>query len=124
MSATLLAHATACIDDATLQLVARYIAVHDDPTAEAFASLFTPDLAVCSPGAPPEGRNGAEYLVFLQSLKGTRFRQRAGSELTLDDEGRVVLAWTVVDRVGQQLAAGVDHLRIEGGLIRHIVGIY
>ena len=124
MSATLPAHATVCTDAATLQVVARYIAVHDDPTAEAFGMLFTSDLTVCSPGAPPEGRNAAEYLVFLQSLKGTSFRQRHGTEPRLDGEGRVVLEWTVADRAGQQLAAGVDYLRLERGRIRHIVGVY
>jgi len=98
--------------------------MHDEPTPEAFAALFTPVLAVCSPGAPPEGRSADEYLVFLQSLKGTRFRQRDGSELRVDEEGRIVLEWTLADRVGQRLAAGVDHLTIDDGRIGHIVGVY
>lgn len=124
MSATACSNPTICTDPAASRLVAEYIAVHDDPTPAAFAALFAPDLVVVAPGAPPEGRDADDYLRFLQSIKGTRFRQVPGSELHVDGEGRLVLQWTVTDRAGELLAAGTDHLRVRDGRIVHILGIH
>lgn len=110
-------------DAAANQRVADYIALHDHPSAEGIAALFTPDFVVMGSSLPPEGLRGEAYLGFLQSLKGTAFRQDAGSTVQLTEDKRLVLHWTLKN--GEtRLAGGVDYLSMEGGRISKIVGVY
>ena len=113
----------ACTDPAALQLVADYIAFHDDPTAEGIASLFTPDFIVFGSSITREGVGAGEYLKFLQTLKGTRFRQDDGTSVQVDEQGRLVLRWTLTQG-GTRLAGGVDWLGVRDGRICKIVGVY
>jgi|UPI00046FBDEA hypothetical protein len=113
----------ACTDPAALRLVADYIAFHDDPTPEGIAALFTPDFIVFGSSITREGVGSGEYLKFLQTLKGTRFRQDTGTSVQVDEEGRLVLRWTLTQGEAR-LAGGVDWLSVREGRICKIVGVY
>lgn len=104
-------------------LVQRYLALHDNPTADGIAALFTPGFEVIGSGPHAGGFRGEAYLQFLLAKKGTRFTQDAGSALQLTADGRVVLHWTL--RHGEQvLAKGIDYLTVVDGRIQKIVGVY
>lgn len=113
----------ALADAGAQALVERYLALHDNPTAEAVALLFTPEFEVIGSGPHAAGFRGEAYLQFLLAKKGTRFTQDAGSVLGLTADGRLVLHWTL--RHGEQvIAKGIDYLTLSGGRISRIVGVY
>lgn len=110
-------------DAAAAQLVARYIALHSQPTRAGLAALVTPDFAVFSTKSPPDGRRGDDYLRFLQRFSWATFAQDTDQALLLAKDNRLVLAWTM--RVWRlRLASGVDYLTLQDGRIRQIVAVY
>ena len=105
------------------RLVSDYIALHNAPTREGIAALFTADFAVFGTSIPEEGLRGDGYLRFLESLQGTSFVQEPGSDLLVDEQGRLVLRW-VLTRADARLASGVDYFTLQDGKINRVVGVY
>ena len=97
--------------------------LHDNPTREGIAALYTPDFAVFSSKSGPEGRRGDDYLRFLKKFWWASFRPDADSRLLLTKDNRLVLYWTL--RFAMiPLARGVDYLTLDHGRISKIVAVY
>jgi len=104
-------------------LVAAYEVLHDTPTPERQATLFSKDVEVYGSTLPPSGLRYDAYPGFLDKLRGTAFRKRPDVPIAMTKDGRIVFHWTLTAG-GKPLAAGVDYLTVEQGRIRKIVGVY
>jgi hypothetical protein len=114
---------TAAVSPEAVAVMAAYEMAHDDPTPARIDALFAKDVEVYGSTLPPTGLRYDSYIAFLERLRGTTFRRRADVPLALTKDGRIVMYWTL--QAGpKQLAAGVDHITVENGRIRKIVGIY
>lgn len=104
-------------------LIAKYVALHSEPTREGMAALFTPDFVVLSSKSPPGGRRGEDYLQFLERFRWATFTPDSDSPLQLTKDKRLALSWTL--RIwGLRLAHGVDYLTTHDGRISKIVAVY
>lgn len=104
-------------------LVAAYEVLHDTPTPERLQALLTADVEVYGSTLPPAGLRFDTYPKFLETLRGTTFRQQPDTPLELTKDGRIAFRWTLTAG-GKRLAAGTDYLTVEQGRIRKIVGVY
>jgi hypothetical protein len=114
---------TACTDPRLLHLVDDYIALHDTPSIDGIERLFAPRFVVRGPKLPGDPLNAEGYLAFLQSLQGLRFRKAPGTDVEMDDEGRLILHFIVIQG-DKTLARGVDTITLEAGKISQVVGVY
>jgi hypothetical protein len=116
------AHTSTVANAQASRLIDDYVNLHNRPTREGIATVFTPDFVVVGTTIP-KGVTGDDYFQFLKEMEGATFSQSSGTQVLVAADGRLVLFWTL-RRGSTQLARGVDYVTVEGGKIKKIVGIY